>query len=302
MAKIKDLRAITPRTNGTRKLSAIKNIARHYSATKKGNWAAFWGHWNGTLGWGTGGYHEIILPDGTVELCYDPEEITNGVGGQNSYIYNICLVSDGTFTAAQEAAWEERAKYWMKRLNLPVSAVKGHNEFPGQTTACPGINMNTVRARLKGQSSNASSGKSYLEYGDTGDKVKEFQGKLKQVGYKIDVDGSFGPAMLAVVKQFQSDNGLVVDGYLGPDSQKTLNNILNEKTKQEKEVDDLTQYMNEKLPQTQQADAEKLFEQAYKDGYFHDNHAPKVKSMTRRQFHDLKLSLEIREKLNDKVK
>lgn len=233
MAKIKDLRPITPRTNGTRKLSAIKNIARHYSATKTGSWASFWKHWNGKLGWGTGGYHEIILPDGTVELCYDPEEITNGVGGQNSYIYNICLVSDGTFTAAQEKAWEERAKYWMQRLNLPVSAVKGHNEFPGQSTACPGINMNTVRARLKGQSTSPPAEKSYLEYGDKGDKVKEFQGKLKQAGYKIDVDGSFGPAMLKVVKQFQKDNGLTVDGYLGPDTQKTLNGVLNMKGDEE---------------------------------------------------------------------
>lgn len=236
MAKIKDLRSITPRTNGTRKLSAIKNIARHYSATKTGNWAAFWRHWNGKLGWGTGGYHEIILPDGTVELCYDPEEITNGVGGQNSYIYNICLVSDGTFTAAQEKVWEERAKYWMQRLNLPVSAVKGHNEFPGQSTACPGINMNTVRARLKGQTSSASSGVYHLEYGDKGNKVKEYQEKLKRAGYKIDIDSSFGPAMKSVVQQFQRDHGLAVDGLLGPATQKKLNEILIEKKGDEEQL------------------------------------------------------------------
>lgn len=260
MAKIKDLRPITPRTNGTRKLSAIKNIARHYSATKTGNWSAFWRHWNGTLGWGTGGYHEIILPDGTVELCYDPEEITNGVGGQNSYIYNICLVSDGTFTAAQEAAWEERARYWMKRLNLPVSAVKGHNEFLGQSTACPGINMNTVRARLKGQSTNASSDIFYLQYGDKGNKVKEFQQKLKQAGYKIDVDSSFGPGMLATVKQFQKDNNLTVDGYLGPDTQKTLNVILSAMKKGEEEQ------LN--LNKNERAEISKVFKHARGKGIF----------------------------------
>ncbi|WP_336822928.1 N-acetylmuramoyl-L-alanine amidase [Sporosarcina sp. USHLN248] len=152
MATIKDLRPITPRTNGTRKLSAIKNIARHHSATTSGSWASFWPHWNKTNGWGTGGYHEIILRDGTVELCYDPEEITNGVGGQNSYIYNICLVGNGSFTPEQEKTFDERARYWMQRLGLPASAVKGHNEFPKQNTSCPGIDMDTVRARLSGAS------------------------------------------------------------------------------------------------------------------------------------------------------
>lgn len=148
MTTIKDLRPITPRTNGTRSLSAIKNIARHHSATEEGSWAAFWPYWNKTKGWGTGGYHEIILRDGTVELCYDPEEITNGVGGQNSYIYNICLVGNGSFTAEQERVFDERARYWMQRLGLPASAVKGHNEFTGQSTNCPAVNMAAVRARL----------------------------------------------------------------------------------------------------------------------------------------------------------
>lgn len=150
MVNIKDLRSITPRTNGTRKLSAIKNIARHHSASTNGGWDIFWPYWNKSKGWGTGGYHEIILRDGTVELCYDPEEITNGVGGQNSYIYNICLVGNGTFTDAQEKTFYERARYWTARLGLSAKDVKGHNEFPGQSTNCPGVDMNKVRGRLIG--------------------------------------------------------------------------------------------------------------------------------------------------------
>lgn len=156
MVTIKDLRPITPRTNGTRALSAIKNIARHHSATDEGNWASFWNYWNKTKGWGTGGYHEIILRDGTVELCYDPTEITNGVGGQNSYIYNICMVGNGSFTAEQERVFDERARYWMDKLGLPASAVKGHKEFPEQFTNCPGIDMGKVRARLSNPSTTAT--------------------------------------------------------------------------------------------------------------------------------------------------
>lgn len=149
MAKTQDIRNRTQRTNGTRSLSQIKNIVRHHSATSGGNFDAFWRHWNGTLGWGTGGYHEIILRDGTVQLCYNPNEITNGVGGQNTYTYHICLVGNSSFTTAQEKAWDDRVAYNMKRLGISVNNVKGHREMPGASTTCPGINMNTVRNRIK---------------------------------------------------------------------------------------------------------------------------------------------------------
>lgn len=237
MVKIQDLRSIAPRTNGTRPVSSIKNIARHYSATKTGDWHSFWRYWNGTLKWGTGGYHEIILRDGTVQLCYDPHEITNGVGGQNSYIYNICLVSDGTFTDAQERAWEERVLYWMNRLKLPVSAVKGHREFPGQSTACPGINMNTVRSRLSqllasGGAATPST-PSYFKLGDVHEALKTHQKRLNTVGNSLAVDGSFGNATLQAVRKFQSDYGLVVDGYLGQATQKKLAEVANSISKGE---------------------------------------------------------------------
>ncbi len=150
MAKIQDIRHRTQRTNGTRNLSQIKYIVRHHSATTTGDFDSFWRFWHGTRGWGTGGYHEIILRDGTVQICYDPTEITNGVGNYNTPTYHICLVGNGSFTAVQERAWDERVAYNMKRLGIGVNNVKGHREMPGANTTCPGINMDTVRARIKG--------------------------------------------------------------------------------------------------------------------------------------------------------
>lgn len=143
-----DIRSITPRSNRTRGLSAITHIARHHSGTTSGEWKTFWEYWNETKGWGTGGYHEIILRDGTVQLCYDPEEITNGVANHNANTYHICLVGDGSFTEEQERAWEERALLNLKRFNLPVSKVLGHKEFKGAATACPGVDMGMIRNRL----------------------------------------------------------------------------------------------------------------------------------------------------------
>ena len=99
-------------------------------------------------GWGTDGYHEIILRHGSVELCYDPHEITNGVVNLNTSVYNICLVGNGSFTVVQEKAFDTRAKRAMKLFGLPVPTVKGHGEMPGAQTSCPGINMTVVRKRL----------------------------------------------------------------------------------------------------------------------------------------------------------
>lgn len=42
------------------------------------------------------------------------------------------------------------------------------------------------------------------------------QWELRDRGYKIDVDGSFGPATLAALKAYQKASGLEVDGYCGP--------------------------------------------------------------------------------------
>lgn len=148
MKKLLDIRNRTPRTNGLRALSQIKTIVRHHSATTSGNFDSFWRHWNVTNGWGTGGYHEIIWRDGTVELCYDATVITNGVGGHNTNTYHICMVGNGSFTEAQEKAWDERVAYNMKRFKIKVNSVKGHGEMPGASTSCPGIDMNIVRARI----------------------------------------------------------------------------------------------------------------------------------------------------------
>ena len=50
----------------------------------------------------------------------------------------------------------------------------------------------------------------------TGDDVKWVQAVFYQLGYSIDVDGSFGPASTGIVKDFQTKNGLGADGSVGP--------------------------------------------------------------------------------------
>ena len=152
MSKIIDLRKETPKRSTKRKVSDIKNIGVHWSATSAGNFWAFWNNTWSRNGWQTGGYAEIILSDADnndVELCYDYDMVTNGVGGQNSYIYNICIVANKTFSANQKRVAFERIHKAMKDLNLAVKDVLGHNEFPGQNTQCPGQNMSQFRKELE---------------------------------------------------------------------------------------------------------------------------------------------------------
>lgn len=149
MAKIIDVRNQMPGGQSKRNINQIKKIVRHHSATNEGDAISFARYHTQTLGWKTSGYHEIILRDGTVQLCYDPSVITNGVGNHNSYTYHICLVGNGNFTAAQEQAFLERVEVAMQLFNLKVSDVLGHKEFKGhESNTCPGIDMNKVRAAL----------------------------------------------------------------------------------------------------------------------------------------------------------
>lgn len=62
--------------------------------------------------------------------------------------------------------------------------------------------------------------------GNTGEYVTLLQTKLMQKGYdlgKYGIDGDFGSATLKAVKQFQSDNGLTVDGVVGKNTWAALN-------------------------------------------------------------------------------
>ncbi|MFC7393419.1 NlpC/P60 family protein [Scopulibacillus cellulosilyticus] len=63
-----------------------------------------------------------------------------------------------------------------------------------------------------------------LQSGDRGQAVSNLQSKLNSKGYlKGGVDGIYGPNTANAVRQFQSANGLSVDGIAGPDTLSKLN-------------------------------------------------------------------------------
>ena len=61
-----------------------------------------------------------------------------------------------------------------------------------------------------------------VSYGARGEDVKTLQERLNSNGYKLDVDGNFGPKTQAAVKDYQKKNKLTVDGIVGNNTWGTL--------------------------------------------------------------------------------
>lgn len=65
---------------------------------------------------------------------------------------------------------------------------------------------------------------SFLDKGDRGQQVEALQAELGTLGYyTYNLDGIFGPITEEAVKDFQSDQGLAVDGIAGPNTLAALN-------------------------------------------------------------------------------
>ncbi len=57
-----------------------------------------------------------------------------------------------------------------------------------------------------------------LEHGSTGRHVRALQEALREAGYELDVDGDFGDATYAAVRDFQANHDLDADGVVGPNT------------------------------------------------------------------------------------
>lgn len=199
---------------------------------------------------------EVIqsFPDTTI--CWHAN-----TGNKQSIGIEICVNQDGNFAQAIENT-VALVKILMARYNLNIDRIVQHHFWTGKD--CPHF----LRSGSKGISwhqfltkiTHATNDEFVLQYGDVGNQVKLYQDKLRRLGYQIDVDGSFGPATLAVVKLFQADYHLVVDGYLGPITQKKINNVLTAMQEGDEEQLNLTRSEREEIA--------KIFKFAHEAGVF----------------------------------
>ncbi len=62
-----------------------------------------------------------------------------------------------------------------------------------------------------------------LKEGDESPEIKKIQERLKQLGYLLSTpDGKYGKGTVAAVERFQTNNGLIADGHVGPQTRNIL--------------------------------------------------------------------------------
>ena len=87
--------------------------------------------WKYKKNWKAVGYHKLISEDGTVEELAKPEQIVNGVKGQNSHSYHICYKGGqggkDNRTNAQRASLLSEVK--KARQMFPKAIILGHRDL-----------------------------------------------------------------------------------------------------------------------------------------------------------------------------
>ncbi len=149
-----------------------------------GNAHSFFDYHVNTRGWAHGGYNYVITGDGTIEYALDEKiaayhagfkDPDNALGLEQGQFWNnhylaICLSGwfmDGRIyrdanghshpipndytvpTAAQMESLLALVQYLRDKYNIPVENVRGHRELLGNSTACPGQNLDPAELRAK---------------------------------------------------------------------------------------------------------------------------------------------------------
>lgn len=128
----------------------------------------------------------------------------------------LALRNDAKLAAQGEAVADGLAAYYKLKPKVDV-----------EVTQVSAPKTPTVSAVTKPKAPATTAKAPYdLRFGDTGALVTALQTDLNKLGYKLAVDGSFGPAVETAVKAFQRKYGLTADGIFGPASQRKLAEVL----------------------------------------------------------------------------
>lgn len=196
-------------------------------------------------------YHRIIDRDSNIEML--PDEATSfGVKGFNSVALNLSFAmkaadwTDSAKRAAAEPALVLAAAQvsdWCRHHNIPVERVNkaeaaagrrgivshgaldpGRRSDPGPAFPWDHF-LNLVRngpVAPLAPTRPAETSSSLLRRGDKGSLVQHVQARLSVHGFRVDIDGDFGPATEGAVKRFQSARKLTADGIVGPKTRAAL--------------------------------------------------------------------------------
>lgn len=134
------------------------------------------------------------------------DELTIRTGPGVGYVPCDVIQDEGTYTITEirNTSWGKllsgagwinvSAKYCTYVGTACAVVVRANNPYPVPTQTIKYVKGNTMK----------------------GDDVKWVQWELREAGYDIEIDGSFGPASDKALRAYQAQHGLVVDGKCGP--------------------------------------------------------------------------------------
>lgn len=155
-------------------------------------------------------------PEPTPEVCPYPEpsrQLTKGHSGEDVKWVQWYLTHDGypvTIDGKFGSDTDKKVRQFQGDQGIKVDGWVG-NDTKSRLKNPQNIKTNPYNKPTSTQ-----------VQGSKGEGVKWLQWELVESGYDIDIDGSFGPATLAAVKDFQSKAGLDVDGKVGPATREAL--------------------------------------------------------------------------------
>jgi N-acetyl-anhydromuramyl-L-alanine amidase AmpD len=154
-------------------------------------------------GWKGIGYHYYVRKSGTVHRGRPEWAVGAHTKGHNRELGVCC---EGHFTRERMSAVQLAA---LKALRYDVHgrylvADRRHSDFC--RTVCPGTYFPWA----------AVISNEVLRMGAAGPAVKMLQQALRAKGYRLAVDGSFGPLTRTAVLAFQRRGRLAADGVVGP--------------------------------------------------------------------------------------
>lgn len=194
-------------------------------------------------------YTVMVHPDGTIltgRYLGGIPALGAHTGGHNSKSLGIAVIGrydqDVQPTQAAIDSIAHILTTYIEKGYITTSFVlKSHSDAP-YATACCGKNLKAKIAEVLSHVGNVppvyaptpvpqvpqAPVNNYPAYpgiqrrGSKGTFVRQFQAKLRDRGWNITVDGDFGPATEKIVRQFQKEKGLGVDGIVGPNTWKAI--------------------------------------------------------------------------------
>lgn len=184
----------------------ITHISVHHSAVEGATIKSYADYHVNVQKWYHIGYHMVVKGD-QVYQTNDLLTFSYHTSSNNGYTVSVSVSGDLSKRPLSEV--ERNNLYaviltYMSLFNIPVENVLGHNEYPQNSTSCPCIDMNQVRADVKTLQIRMQQGQTWKA------KAEEVSRYINQINYMTDriklgeADGNANWAMNNLLDQIAS--------------------------------------------------------------------------------------------------